>query len=540
MMQIRGVVSLVAALSLRAAAGLLFVVAATGCNRATERADLVFINGAEIESIDPALSTAQATGRVLYALYEGLTAFDSAARPQPGVAERWGISPDGLVYTFHLRKNAQWSNGDPVTSADFIYSWRRALLPETVSEYAAQFYPIKNARLFNEGKLADFGEVGVQAPDAHTLIVTLDNPTPFFLDLCAFATLLPVHRASVEQHPDWATHVEHFVGNGAFTLKEWRLFDRIRLVKNPRYWNAANIGMRSIDVMPSGKAMTAFNFYETGLADLMMEKGLAPTQLMGELRKRRDFHAAPFLGNYFVRFNVTRRPFNDPRVRLAFALVPDKQLIVEKVSRAGETPAWSLTPPGTGGSYQPPPGLGRDPERARRLLAEAGYPGGQGFPIVYYLYRADSDLDKDIAVELQAMFARELGVNMQLQQQEWTVYLNSQSRLEYDLCRSSWVADYNDPNTFLEMFTTDNGNNRTGWSNDTYDGLIASATREANPERRMQIFQQAERILISEAAPILPLYYYVGIQMYDPDRLGGIEPNLLDEHPLKNLFWKRR
>lgn len=504
-----------------------------------DRADLVFINGAEPEVLDPALITAQASGRLAYALFEGLTSFDAKAIPQPGVAERWEISPDGLVYTFHLRRNSAWSNGDPVTAEDFAYSWERALRPATASEYASQLYPIRNAQPYNAGTLKSFDEVGVRALDPYTLQVTLENPTPYFLDLCAFATFLPVHRATVEKYSDWATKPDHFVGNGSYLMKEWRLFDRVRLVKNPAYWNAEAVALKSIDILPSAKANTAFNFYHTGMADLMMDKGLAPTALIGELKKRPDFHAAPFLGNYFIRFNASRKPFNDPRVRLAFSLVIDKQLLVDKITRAGEPPADSLTPPGTGQGYVPPEGLKLDPERARQLLAEAGYPDGKGFPIVSYLYKGDSDVDRDVAVELQGMFARELGVRMELQAQEWTVYLNSQSSLNYDLCRSSWVADYNDPNTFLNMFVTNDGNNRTGWSNEQYDGLIAAAAKEVDREKRFELFRQAERILISQDATICPLYYYVGIQFYDPERLGGIEPNLLDDHPLKHIFWKK-
>jgi oligopeptide transport system substrate-binding protein len=229
------------------------------------------------------------------------------------------------------------------------------------------------------------------------------------------------------------------VSNGAFIMKEWRLFDRVRLVKNPDYWNAANVGMKSIDILPAAKPMTAFNMYDTGVADLMADKGLAPASLMGELKKRPDFHSAPFLGNYFIRFNVTRKPFDDPRVRLAFSLVIDKPYLTEHITRAGEVPAPSLVPPGTAG-YTPPAGLERNPERARQLLAEAGFPGGAGFPIVYYLFKGDSDIDQNIAIELQAMLRRELGVTIQLAQQEWKVYLSSLSNLDYDLCRSTWVG----------------------------------------------------------------------------------------------------
>ncbi len=511
-----------------------------GCGRSLDRAELVFINGAEPEVMDPAAMTAQASGRLAYAVYEGLAAWSPAAMPEPGVAERWDISPDGLVYTFHLRRNALWTNGDPVTAHDFAYSWRRTLLPETAAEYAAQFYPIKNARAFNEGKVTDFAEVGVRVLDDYTFEVTLENPTAYFLDLCCSTTLLPVHRPTVEKHSDWSSNAKHFTGNGPFILKEWRVFDRVRLVKNPRYWNASRRSMESIDVLPSAKSMTAFNMYATGAADLMMDKGLAPTELMGELKHRPDYHAPPFLGNYFLRFNVRRPPFDDVRVRLAIAMVMDKRVITEKITRAGELPAHSLTPPGTGRGYEPPPGVKLDPEGARKLLAEAGYPGGKGMRPLYYLYKGDSDVDRYIAVEMQGMLARELGIRMELQAQEWTAYLDTQSRVDYDFSRSSWVADYNDPNTFLAMFITDDGNNRTGWSNAKFDALIAAAAREVDAVKRYDIFREAERILIMEDPPICPLYYWVGIQFYDETKLGGIEPNLLDEHGLKHMYWKQR
>ena len=512
----------------------------TGCERALDRAELVVINGSEPELLDPAVITAQATGRVAYALLEGLTVFDAGARAQPGVAERWELSEDGRVYTFHLRENSMWANGDPVSSSDFLYSWKRSLAPQTGCEYASQFYPIKNAEAFNLGKLSDFSEVGVRANGPQELEVTLTNPTPYFLDLCAFVTYLPVHRATVERYADWSSNPEHFVGNGPFQLAEWRLFDRVRLCKNHKYWNASSVYLGSIDVLPASKPNTALNFYLTGAADVMIDKGLVPTALMGSLKKRADFHAAPFLGNYFVRFNAVRAPFSDPRVRRALSLVIDKHLLVEKITRAGEIPAWSFVPPGTGHGYEPPKGAMRDCDLARQLLDEAGFPGGQGFPVFDYLYKGDSELDRDIGVELQGMFKRELGVTMQLKGQEWTVYLATQSALDFDLCRSSWVADYNDPNTFLNMFVTGDGNNRTGWSSVEYDRLIAVAAETTEAEARFSHFRDAENLLVNIEAPICPLYYYVGIQFYDADRLDGMEANLLDEHPLRYLRWKPR
>jgi len=525
---------------LKAVVVILATVGLVSCGRPLDRADLVFINGAEPELLDPALITAQPTSRIASALFEGLATFGPDAVARPGVATHWDISPDGRVYTFHLRSNAVWSNGDPVTSADFVYAWKRALLPATGSEYASQFYPIVNAEAFNTEKLTDFTEVGISAPDEHTLEVRLTNPTPYFPDLCAFSTYFPVHAATVEAHTDWASNPAHFIGNGPFLLQEWRLFDRVRLVRNPRYWDASSIGMSSIDVLPAARPITAFNLYATGAADLMMDKGLAPTPLMDELRKRPDFHAAPFLGTYFIRFNTTRPPFHDARVRRAFSLVLNRLELVEKITRAGERPAQSFVPPGTGHGYEPPTGLSRNPDEARRLLAEAGFAEGKGFPIVHYLYKGDSDLDRDLAVEMQGTLSRELGVQMLLKPREWTVYLAEQSALDYDLCRSSWVADYNDPNTFLNMFVSGDGNNRTGWSNVSYDTLITKAAAEADPAHRFKYFQDAERLLVEQEVPICPLYFYVGIQFYNPERLEGIAPNLLDEHPLRYFRWKKR
>ena len=329
--------------------GFLLCLLLAGCGSAFQRADLVLLNGAEPETLDPALITGQPEGRIAGALFEGLTTFDAAANPVPGVAERWEISEDRRVYTFHLRPDARWSNGDPVTAGDFLRSWRRVLAPETGSEYASQLHHVHNGRAFNQGQLRDFSQVGVRVLDPATLEVTLENPTPYFLSLCAFTTLLPVHISSLQRFGDDWTKPGKLVSNGAYALTDWRINDRIRLAKNPHYWNRDKVAMRTVDILPISKATTAFNFYASGQADLLMDKGLVPNQLLDELKKRSDFHAAPFLGVYFLRFNCARPPFNDPRVRRAFALVIEKQLLADKITRAGEKPAPSLTPPGTGG-----------------------------------------------------------------------------------------------------------------------------------------------------------------------------------------------
>jgi oligopeptide transport system substrate-binding protein len=507
-----------------------------GCHDRAPRADLVFINGAEPETLDPAIITGQPEGRIVHALFEGLCRFDRHGRPGPGVAESWEISDDGTVYTFRIRGDAKWSDGSPLTAHDFVESWRRALTPATGSQYNYMFDPVKNASAYASGAMDDFSKVGVRADDDRTLVVTLGSPTPYFLDLCAFPTLHPVPTALIERVGDDWVKPRHIINNGAYLLDEWRINDRIRLRKNSHYWDREAVALESVDILPISKDSVAFNFYESGLADLVMDKGLAPISLMDELRGRKDFHAAPFLGVYFLRFNCASPPFDDPRVRKAFAMAVDKRLIVEKITRAGELPAGAFVPPGIAG-YEGPSGLPCDPVAARGLLAAAGYPGGRGFPFVRYLFN-ESQQNESIAIELRDMWKRELGVTIDLARQEWKVYLNSLSSLDYGIARSSWVGDYPDPNTFLDMFVTGGGNNRTGWSSTHYDALIADAAREPDPNKRLAILHDAETYLLNHGAPIAPLYYYVGIQLYDPDTIGGISPNVLDEHPIREMFRK--
>jgi len=508
--------------------------ALAGCGDGGRRADLVFVNGAEPETLDPAIITGQPEGRVVNALFEGLCAYDENGQSVPGAAESWEVSPDGKTYIFQIRENAKWSDGSALTARDFVESWKRTLTPETGSQYNYQLFPVKNAQAFAEGKIANFAEVGVRALDDRTLRVELENPTPYFLQLCAFSTLHPVPVDLIKRLGDDWVKPGRLIGNGAYTLEEWRINDRIRLKKNPHYWDRGAVQLETIDVLPISDANVAFNFYASGLADLLMDKGLAPPALLDDLKGRRDFHAAPFLGVYFLRYNCERGPFRDERVRRAFSLAVDKKRIVEKITRAGELPAPGFVPPGIPG-YEGSDGLPFDPTQAARLLKEAGYPEGRNFPNVRYLY-SKSELNEAIAVELQSMWRETLGVNVNLERQEWKVYLNSLSLLDYDIARSSWVGDYPDPNTFLDMFLTNGGNNRTGWSSTAYDRLVSDAARELVPSRRFEILRCAEDLLVQQELPVCPIYYYVGIQLYDPSKLGGLRANVLDEHPLRRIF----
>lgn len=509
----------------------------TSCSRDRQRPDLVFIQSAEPETIDPALATDQVSMRISSALFEGLCRVTVGGRAEPGVAERWEISDDRLTYTFHLRSDSFWSTGEPVTAQDFVNSWRRVLEPETGADYATLLHVIANAKAYSEGTLRDFAEVGVKASDPKTLFVRLANPTPYFIDLCSFITFAPVHVATIARHGTAWIKPANIVTNGAYRMEEWLLDDRIRLRKNPQYWDAANVKMATVEVKPVSDANTALSYFHTGQADLMMDKGMVPPTLTDRLKQQTYFHTGPFLGTWFVRMNVTKPPFTDARVRRAFALALDKRRITEKITKLGERSAWGLTPPGAGQDYQPPPGLDYNVAAARALLIEAGFPNGKGFPRVEYLY-IPLPIERNIAVELQSMWQEALGVTVNLVKQEQKIWLDSMRKLNYHLCRSSWVGDYNDPSTFLDMFTTGNGNNRTGWTSARYDGLIGQAAREPDVQRRNQVFQDAERHLISEEAPIVPVYWYVGVQFFHADRLTGVQPNLIDDHPFRCMAWK--
>ncbi len=511
----------------------LFLAFVIGCSR-YERADLVIVNGPEPESLDPAIITGQADGRIALTIFEGLTRYNETnATPLPGLAERWDISPDGRVYTFHIRTNAVWSTGEPITAQDFVYSWLRVLNPLTGADYAGQLYYVKGAEGYNTGKAKDASSVGVKAVNEKTLHVELVDPTPFFLDLCAFQTLAPVPRWTIEKHGDRWLMARPLPVSGAYNLETWRLNDRVRLRRNPLYWDAANTHCNIVDMIPCTVATTALNLYETGEADIVWDKELVPIELLDLLRNRKDFHTYNYLGSYFYRYNVTKKPFDDVRVRKAMALAIDKRRLVEKITRAGERTASHLVPPGVA-NYTSPEGLGYDPELARKLLAEAGFPGGQGFPRVDYMFNSVKTHEK-IAVELQEMWARELGIHIELRNLEWKVFLQAQSRLEFGLSRSSWIGDYNDPNTFLDMFMSNNGNNRTGWKSERYDNLIREANGKLDPKEREKVLQQAELLLIRDELPIAPLFFYVGIEYYDTSKVSGIFSNIRAEHPVRTI-----
>jgi len=494
-----------------------------------DRQVLTFTNHAEPQSLDPALMTGVPELTIAMGLFEGLSGFHPRTlQPVPAAAERWAISPDGRTYTFHLRK-ARWSNGAVVTASDFAYAWRRALKPQTAAEYAYMLFCIEGARAYNAGEHGNDDAIGIRVIDDLTLEVRLEHPLAYFLELTAFATYYPIHPETFKQHGDRWTRPEHMVSNGPFTLAAWRQQQDVVLKKNPHYWDADRVRLDEIRVLPIDDAETALKQYRNGEAlwvrSIPAAKAAAAESLPG-------FRYAPEYGTYFYRFNVTRPPLDDPRVRKALALAIDRDSICRYLLRGGQRPARSFVPPILP-PYEPVQGPAYGPERARELLAEAGFPGGKGLRKLRILYNT-SESHKLIAEAVQHMWRTELGVRIELLNQEWKVYLDSMSHLEYDVARSSWIGDYGDPNTFLDMFVTGGGNNRTGWSHPRYDALIAQAAREPDPARRRQLLQHAERILIADEMPIVPIYFYVNTYLVHPTVLG-VSDNARNVHPFQYI-----
>jgi oligopeptide transport system substrate-binding protein len=503
---------------------------AAGCAGEDQDPDFIFLLGAEPETIDPALVSGNPGGRVCSNIFEGLTfRHPETLVPQPGMAERWDLSEDGRTYVFHLRR-AVWSDGEPLTAHDFAYAWERVLNPETASKYANLLYPILNAEEYNSGAIPDPGQLGFTALDDHTLRVQLHSPCAYFLDLCNFYTLLPTPRHVIEEHGDRWTRTENIVSNGAFTLEEWYLNRSILFRKNPLYWNADAIALDLAQAIPSDNINASFNLYMSGILD-WTDSGGTPQFVMDELKKRADFHVKPYFCTYFYRFNVTRPPLDDPRVRKAMFLAMDRSDIVKYVTKAGQEPAQSLVPPGVPG-YEGARLPERNVEEARRLFAEAGYPGGKGFPKIEVLFNT-SESHKNIAEVLQQQWKEALGIEVGLVNQEWKVFLATTRAIEFDISRGSWIGDYLDPNTFLDLWTTTNANNRTGFTDPAYDALINRAARTVDAEERFELLRRAEEWVTNEEMIILPVYYYVVSNLYDERDFTGLTPNLLNTIDLK-------
>jgi oligopeptide transport system substrate-binding protein len=514
----------------------------TRAERAMRDGILLLGNGTEPASLDPQIATGVTESNIIVCLFEGLVIPHQSDDDgvEPGVAERWESNDDASEWTFFLRDNARWSNGDPVTAHDFVWAYQRMLTPALGADYANMMYVIDQAEEFHTGKLDDFGEVGVTALDDHTLKLRLVGPTPHFPYMLQHKVFLPVHPPTILAHGEKTSRVSRWirpgnmVSNGPFQLKTWRFRDVIEVERNPYYWDADVVGLNEIHFFSIEQATTEERAFRDGLLHygytIPLER-MKFYQDENKLGKAPEFQIHPYFGTYFYRFNVTRPPFDDLRVRQALSMAIDRQAIIDNIMRGGQQPAWSIAPP-MENLYEPPKGTEFNVEKARELLAEAGFPNGEGFPSASILINT-SEAHRVVAEAIQAMWQTHLGIRVGITNQDWQVYLATQSNLEYDISRAGWIGDYLDPVSFLDMWTTGNGMNQTGWSNEEFDALIQAATREGDADARLDILRQAETLMMSEA-PIAPIYIYTRTLLLDP-RVRGWDPKLLDTRPMKHV-----
>ncbi|MSU67338.1 MAG: peptide ABC transporter substrate-binding protein [Opitutaceae bacterium] len=487
-------------------------------------------NQNEPATLDPALIDAATDMNIAVALFEGLTCYDEkTGGPVPGVAERWDISPDGLTYTFHLRPTATWSNGDRVTAGDFAYSFQRLLSPALGSTYAYMLWPIKHAEAFNTGKLKTFAEVGVTVVDAATLRVTLTRPTPYLLGLAAHSTWLPVHRATIEKYGKidergtaW-TRPGNLVGNGPFTLTEWQPNARLIVAKNPLYWGAATNQIARVIFYPTEKSEVEELTFRAG--QLHVSYSVPPSKIASYRQQSPDrLRLDPLLGVTYINFNTTKPPLNNPSVRRALAFALERAAISQRVFSGARAPAHTLVPPNCNG-YTGPAGQPDDFAAARTLLAEAGFPGGKGLPVMSIQVLNDDKLPRT-AEAIQAMWLRELGVKVTIDPFEQKTWIQNQQTLTHTIALMGWTADFPDPITFLDVFKSGGGNNWTGWKSKDYDALLEQAAGTADPAARFALLQKAETLLLAEA-PIAPLVFgartytiHPAVKNWEPAPLG--------------------
>jgi oligopeptide transport system substrate-binding protein len=500
----------------------------------------------EPATIDPALSQGIPEANIILQVFDGLTRIDNKNMPQPAIAKSWTISKDLKTYVFTLR-DAYWTNGTPVTAYDFEYAWKRALTPELAAAYAYQLYYVYGGEAFNTSikvgskyyvqavdakgnpltkkvggkdvpvpnmakEIDPSKNIGVKALNAKTLKVYLQSPTVYFLNLTAFPTLMPVCKAVVSKNDKWAADVKTYVTDGPFKVTEWSHNEKLVFVNNPTYWDKSKVKLTKITYYMVEDESTALSMFQSGQLDA---SATVPISELPKLVASGDAKILPYLGTYYYMFNVTKKPFSDVRVRKALLLAINRKGIVTSITQGGQVPALAYVPYGIADAL---PGSDfrkasqetfykdNDIATAKALLAQAGYPNGKGFPAFTLLYNT-SQAHKSIAEAIQQMWKKNLGITCTLKNEEWGVYLDDRTNLNYTVARAGWIGDYMDPNTFLDMWVTGGGNNGTGWSNKSYDALIAKAKATTDPKARMATLHAAEKILMTDF-PIIPIYYY--------------------------------
>ena len=490
---------------------LVIMIASSSSAASRSQSEIVFNLGADPRTIDPALNNTVDGNNVIVNIFDGLvrTGFNDA--PEPACAESWEVSDDGMKWTFHLRDNLKWSDGKPITAPQFRDGFLRAMDPETASLYAYYTFFIKNAKEFYYSQV-NSDDVGVYAPDDKTFVVELEYANPLMLDYMAFSIFMPARDFMKDS--SWAAKPETLISTGAFKLDSWKHGDggEIVLVKNPEYWDAENVKVDRLRFVFINDENTALAAFRAGRIDYM---STIPSPMLPLLLKTGEAVSGPALGTAFCDFNVEREPFNDPRVRRAFTLAIDRRIIVDKVLLGGQRPAAGFVcdvVPGTGDSqdFRTEGGVflpeRADIKEARRLLAEAGYPEGKNFPKVSYKYNSNSG-NKSLAEALQGMWKSALGVEVELLNEEWKVFLETRIRRDYDIARDAWIMDFFDAASILELCTTNSPQNNTGYSNPEFDDLMNKANYEMDHVKRINYMHEAEKILMKDL-PVLPIYFY--------------------------------
>jgi oligopeptide transport system substrate-binding protein len=491
--------------------------------------------GSEPTGLDPDLTNGIPELKIEGALFEGLVTQDpkDSSNWIPGVAESWEHSDDYSAWTFHLRKNAKWSNGDPVSASDFVFSIKRVLTASLGSPFSEFAFVIRGAKEYLSGEIQDFGQVGVKAVDHRTVRFDLVGPDPYFLALLCLNSFLPVHMATVlkfgtigERDTKW-TAPENFVGNGPFILKSWRKNDVIEVVKSGTYWDADRVRLNGINFYSIESIGTADRAFRAGQLHVTQS---VPLDMVPFYRREKPeiLQISPALGVYMYVLNVTRKPLDDPKVRLALNLAVDRESLVRNVLRGNQLAASGYVPPGIR-DYPIDHQIVYDPDRARQMLAQAGYPGGHGFPKLDILINT-SESHRTIAEAIQQMWRAELNIDIGIRNQEWKVYLDSLNRKRYEIARSGWYG-LPDPAFFLKSWTAGNPNNPSGWGNTKYDSLLHESDQTGDLDKRIAFLHQAEELFLSESA-VIPIYWYTSCYLLHPSVLGWY-PNATDVHPYK-------
>ncbi|MBG9982269.1 peptide ABC transporter substrate-binding protein [Aerococcaceae bacterium DSM 111020] len=505
---------------------------------AQDNTSLALSIGAEPPTLDPGLATDSTSGSIIRNVFEGLT-HNVNGEIQPGVAESWEQSEDELTWTFKLREDSTWSNGDPVTAKDFEYAWKRALDPETASQYSSILYPIEGAEEFNSGE-GEADDVGVTAVDDYTLEVKLVNPTPYFLELTSFYTYLPVHQGTIEENGEaWAAEAgDNYVTNGPFNLAEWNHNANVVLEKNADYWDAENVALETVDIQIIESEATANAEFQAGNLDYLgTPYGTVSLDAIDMYRANDELKTVPYAAIYWYKLNTTNEQLQNPNLRKALALAIDRQGLVDNILKGGQIPALGLVPPTMTG-FEEDRGYIQDGdfEQAQQYLETAMEELGVNDPseINVTISINVSEAHSAIAQYIQQGWAENLGIQADIQSTEWQVYLEDLQALNYEVGRMGWIADYNDPSTFLNMYrTADEGNNDTGWENEEFKALIDESSKETDEAARTQMLLDAEAVMMDEM-PVIPIYYYTSNYVVR-DGIEGLEPDALGNVTLKNV-----